>query len=257
MAAPLFSRLLNSTQPSPNSSEIIELAENMDKPTNINYRGIGEGLPITALQGLSPCDTRFSLSDDGHSHPDSCYECHLYTSATEHHLRIETATKSCLPPLPTVRENQPVAFAKECSGASLTPLDRYCSDTQTHEQLAVGQIPSRQWLRDPGWRRDVLGSVTVKLLAGSHTKAPASPSSPLSSSWEGGSEDAPTIGLDDLLCLKNSPEWHAVPQEEQAKCLHKIAKLRRRLQSESSRRQVKSARVRKRQNRKRSEVETF
>jgi hypothetical protein len=107
------------------------------------------------------------------------------------------------------------------SNTVMSPLERYCCDYQTHEQLALGHLLDRQSHGRFSGLDDSLGAV-VQLLIECPGQLSGSSSSSLSSNSGGESLVLPAVELEDLLYIKDSSEWQAVPVKEQAKCLHKM-----------------------------------
>ncbi|RYC54731.1 hypothetical protein CHU98_g11478 [Xylaria longipes] len=130
------------------------------------------------------------------------------------------------------------------SQQSLTPLERYCCDVQPYEQLVMGQLEGRPFFLRLNELDNSLGAA-AKLLGGFTAQVSASSWSIISSSG-GDINMTPALELDNLILMSDSPEWQAVPQDEQAKHLHRIARLRRRIRAEGGPRKMKSVRVRKR-----------
>ncbi|KAI3319587.1 hypothetical protein HD806DRAFT_525264 [Xylariaceae sp. AK1471] len=223
--------------------------QSMDEFKEIDYKGIGEGLSTTGCGVLSPSDSIINLSDDGQelsSNKGTWCEHRFDPPAEKSAEDTEPETNSYLAPAATAQGAQLVASNHEQNSQSnLTPLVRYCCDAQTHEQLAVGLIPERRSLNRPNGLDESLGAA-VELLIGPHSEVAASSCSTLGSNPGGEPSIAPAVELDGLLHMKDSPEWQAVPQDEQEKCLHRIANLKRRIRAEDNPRKMSSVRVRKR-----------
>ncbi|GAW11625.1 hypothetical protein ANO14919_009720 [Xylariales sp. No.14919] len=209
----------------------------MDELKNIDYRGIGEGLSIACRRDLSPSESTISLDDDWwSSHRHLRREARSSASTT---IDAELGTKSNEGPSVTIHGAQPVSVAHERYLQLIsTPLERYCYHVQAHEQFAVGQITDRQSLIRLNELNNSLDA-TAELVMG--VTSQISTSSSISSSTSDGDPDEP-----EALPMMDSPEFRAAPQEEQAKYLRRIAKLRRRLKVEGGPRAMKSVRVRKR-----------
>ncbi|KAI0184210.1 hypothetical protein EV127DRAFT_444815 [Xylaria flabelliformis] len=215
----------------------------MEGPSDIDYRGIGEGLTTALLRNSSPSGSTVSLDDDWQiipSHKENPCEPHSTASAANLTLGTESEPELCEELSVFATQRAQLAFLAD----EMTPLERYCCHAETHEQLVVGQIGDRQSFT----RLNELDSsldAAARLLDGITPQASTSSWSNLSSLCED-TNIAPALELDHLVLLNNSPEWQAVPQEEQAKHLHRIAKLRRRVKAEGNPRKMKSVRVRKR-----------
>ncbi|KAI0474671.1 hypothetical protein F4859DRAFT_75992 [Xylaria cf. heliscus] len=221
----------------------------MEGPRDIDYKGIGEGLSTAFPRDSSPSEPTISLSDGWYGlspHQESLPVPYSNTWTANLALGSELESKSCegvsvssiqgasLPPPTNEDPSQP----------SLTPLERYCCDVQTYEQLVVGKVGALRSLARLAELDNSL-DVTTKLLGGFTSQMSASSWSILSSSG-GETNMIPALELDKLIRMRDSPEWKAVPQDEQAKHLRKITKLRRRVKAEGSPRKMKSVRVRKR-----------
>ncbi|KAI0810127.1 hypothetical protein GGR55DRAFT_126035 [Xylaria sp. FL0064] len=207
----------------------------MEGIKNIDYRGIGEGLSITYQQGLSPGEPMMSMADDWQAlslRQTPLCEPYSDISTTESAVDVDLQTKSGEGSSTTTTQETSLAASirQQYFLQTLSPLERYCCHVQAHEQRAVGQITDRQALTRLLALDDML-CATARILPGCAPQLSA-----LSSSIP------PTI--DSLM--KDSVEFHAASQEEQAERLRKIDKLRRRLKIEGVGRVRKSARVRKR-----------
>ncbi|KAI1195026.1 hypothetical protein F5X97DRAFT_309372 [Nemania serpens] len=201
---------------------------------DIEYKGIGAGLPIPCHRDLWLAKSMVSLSDDDWQmlpHPDT--ETAKHAKIVEPHTELNE-----VPQASTIHGD----INKQFSQGNLTPLERYCRHVQAHEQLAAGQIPDRKSLTGPNQIDNMLDNA-AKLLSGLSPEISASSWSILSLTSSEGQNMTPAPKLDRLLLL--AADSSATPQE-QAKRLHTIAKLKRRLGAEGSPRQMKPVRVRKR-----------
>ncbi|KAI1279283.1 hypothetical protein F5Y07DRAFT_39009 [Xylaria sp. FL0933] len=218
----------------------------MEGIKNIDYRGIGEGLSITHQQSLSPSEPVMSKTDDWQAlslrqTPPS--EPYSDISTTESAVDVKLQTKSSEGSSTTTTQETSLASSirQQYFLQTLSPLERYCCHVQAHEQRAVGQITDRQSLIRLIELDDML-CATARILPGCAPQLPALSSSIPNTTSGQGPNIMPTI--DSLM--KDSVEFHAASQEEQAERLRKIDKLRRRLKIEGGGRVRKSARVRKR-----------
>ncbi|KAI0439865.1 hypothetical protein F4803DRAFT_553647 [Xylaria telfairii] len=236
----------------------------MEGPSDIDYIGIGEGLSAAFRRDSTPSESTIGLSDDWLTPWDTfsffsyallisdrspykeTWEPYSDTSTAKPALDSELEPEPCkgLSPSTIQRAQLVSATNKDYSPPSLTPLERYCYHVQAHEQLAVGQIENH-WSFTRLNRLDHSLYAATKLLGGFTPQASASSWSIISSS-AGDTNMLPALELENLIRMRDSAEWQAVSQEEQAKHLHKIAKLRRRIKAEGSPRKMKSVRVRKR-----------
>ncbi|KAI0975232.1 hypothetical protein F4678DRAFT_457503 [Xylaria arbuscula] len=219
----------------------------MEELKNIEFRGIGAGLLTTSRRELSPGESTITLNDDWQAQPtDQTLEHGSYsnTSTTESNLEFEPGTRSSEGSSAANHETPPVSLTNEqYLQLSVTPLERYCCQVEAHEQLAVGEITDRQSLERLAKLDDSLCAV-AKSLPRFVPRYSTSSSSALSST---ASEDPNMIAVQETdLLMKDPAELQATMQEEEAVHLHKIAKMRRRLKAEGSRRTMKSTRVRKR-----------
>ncbi|KAI1424498.1 hypothetical protein F5Y12DRAFT_715258 [Xylaria sp. FL1777] len=218
----------------------------METPKNIDYEGIGEGLSTACCRDLSPGSSTISLNDAWQklsSHQVPQREPHPDTLTTESPINneLETATTERL--IAIAHCAPPVFLTKEqYLQLSLNPLERYCCHIEAHEQLAVGQISNGRSLSRLK-ELDYSLAAATKVLAGCTSQSSAS-SSIRSTTSAGGPSVIPAPEID--LLMTDASELQAMSQEEQTKHLRKIAKLRRRLKAEGSRRMIKSTRVRKR-----------
>ncbi|KAH9894486.1 hypothetical protein F4778DRAFT_277294 [Xylariomycetidae sp. FL2044] len=139
-------------------------------------------------------------------------------------------------------------YASSLASSHPSPLERYCREVQAHEQIALGIASDN--IR--GGRASA--SRFDPLRAGSSddgkTEAVGSHLSLTSSSTGQSTGTAPlrdpTVELNDIRALAESPNWSTLPAEEQAGYLHRMSRLKRRIRSEGSPRQSKAVRVRKR-----------
>ncbi|KAI3334126.1 hypothetical protein F4824DRAFT_502530 [Ustulina deusta] len=219
----------------------------MEELKNIDYKGIGGGLPTACLRDLSPSESTISLNGDWQiPSPHQTPECepHPDTSTTKSTLTIELETQSSEGSSATIHGASLVSSTNgQCLQLSLSPLERYCCHAEAYEQLVVGQITDRQSRTRLSELEDSLDAA-ARLLAGCTPQFSALSSSIPRSTSGGDPNMIPAFELDPLMM--DAPELKAAPREEQAKDLHKIAKLRRRLKAEGSGRVMKSVRVRKR-----------
>ncbi|KAJ2985786.1 hypothetical protein NUW58_g5350 [Xylaria curta] len=219
----------------------------MDEAKNIDYRGIGEGLSVARRRDSSLSESTISLSDDWQTLLRQRETPYSATSVAERTPDIQVADtahegSSAL----SLRDTQLVTLANgQHSQRNLTPLERYRFDVQTHEQLALGQKPDRRYLSEFNTSLDA----PARLATESTPRDSASSCSILGSSSNGDTDVTPSLELNDLIRMKDSPGWQAVPPEEQANCLRRIAKLRRRFKQEGNPRSRKAVRVRKRSKR--------
>ncbi|KAI0405896.1 hypothetical protein F4802DRAFT_561140 [Xylaria palmicola] len=221
----------------------------MDELTNLDYRGIGEGLLIGLCRDSSPSEPAIIPEGEWQtlsSHQGTVCDPHLGTStasAAEHAQRPELETKqyessSTL----CIHVAQLVASADEKypQQHDLTSLERYRYHVHRYEQIPLGLIPTIRRLSNPD-----PSLVAVATLIGELGRASA-PSSVISSASSNDTNKTTAMELDDLLLMKDSPEWQVVPYDEQSKHLRRIAKLKRRLKAEGNPRKINSARARKR-----------
>ncbi|KAI1752642.1 hypothetical protein F4782DRAFT_499532 [Xylaria castorea] len=221
----------------------------MEGPSDIDYKGIGEGLSTAFLSDSSPSGSTISLGDDWQvvpPHEEYLHEPLSNTSTVKPNLGAEPEPELCEGLSASTTQGAQLALPtnEDYSRQSSIPLERYCSNVETYEQLVMGQIGNGQSLTRLSELDSSLDAAT-KLLDGVTPEASTSSWSILSSS-DGDTNMIPTLELDNLILMSNSPEWQAVPQEEQAKHLHRIAKLRRRIKADGNPRKMKSVRVRKR-----------
>ncbi|GAW25657.1 hypothetical protein SAMD00023353_1002120 [Rosellinia necatrix] len=224
----------------------------MAEPRNIDHRGVGDGLSIAYLRDSSPGASTIDLSDGSQTlAPRQPLQAaaDFYKSIAEGIVNPQLVTETAeILPASLVREAQFSASPTEqYSQQDLTPLERYCLHTQTHEQLALGGIP-----HDPSFT------------ASNNDGSPGATAGPLAelvphvstSSWSirssasGGDLDMKS--MPDI----NSPEWLAMPEDLQKQHLRKLAKLRRRLKTEGSPRTKGSIRLRKRSKASYQSIET-
>ncbi|KAI1431767.1 hypothetical protein GGR50DRAFT_40755 [Xylaria sp. CBS 124048] len=208
----------------------------MEAPESIDYKGIGDGLPVERCPRSSPGSSTIDLSDDEQ------VVSNLGPTHTEH---FWNTTKGA-PNKGLMAEPYSVQWSRLQSAIrdqpQLSPLDRYYCDAQAHEQLAIGQMPDRSPKQ--------LGKF-VELL-GCDALLPTTPLFPMSDSFNltltsSSMEDFhmdPSLELDALLRMEDLPEWQSMPEAEQSNRLRRMAKLRRRLRSEEGPRTVESARIR-------------
>ncbi|KAI0861160.1 hypothetical protein F4860DRAFT_477038 [Xylaria cubensis] len=211
----------------------------MEGPSDIDYRGIGEGLTTDLLRNSSPSGSTVSLDDDWQiipSHKENPCEPHSTASAANPTLGTESEPDLCEELSVFATQRAQLAFSAD----EMTPIERYCCHAETHEQLVMGQIGDHQSFTRLNELDSSLDAAT-RLLDGISPQASTS-------SWSlcEDTNMTPALELDQLILLNDSPEWQAVPQEEKAKHLHRIAKLRRRVKAEGNPRKMKSVRVRKR-----------
>ncbi|TRX89678.1 hypothetical protein FHL15_009428 [Xylaria flabelliformis] len=180
------------------------------------------------------------LIDSRPSHKENPCEPHSTASPANPTLGTESEPELCENLSAIATQRAQLAFSAD----EMTPLERYYCHVETYEQLVMGQIGDRQSFTRLNELDTSLDAAT-KLLGGITPQASTSSWSMLSSLCED-TNMTPALELDHLILLNDSPEWQAVPQEEQAKHLHKIAKLRRRVKAEGNPRNMKSVRVRKR-----------
>lgn len=116
--------------------------------------------------------------------------------------------------LPTQNIQPIVSPTEQYSQQDLTPLERYCYHAQAHEQLALGQKPDRKPLQ--GFSiLDGLPYIAMETLAEATHHYSQSARSVFSSSVDDSSGTMSASELDNLLRLKNSPEWQSKTEEEQ------------------------------------------
>ncbi|KAI1313987.1 hypothetical protein F5Y03DRAFT_1370 [Xylaria venustula] len=219
----------------------------MEELKNIDYKGIGEGPSTTSYRELSPGESTITLNDDLEALPVDQTperECYSDTSTIESNRKFEPETMAGEGSSAATYRTSPVFLTNEqCLQLSVTPLERYYYQVETHEQLAVGQMTDRQSLERLVQLDDSLCSA-ANLLPGFNPQYSASSCSVFGSTT---SEDRNMISVQETKLLRKDPaELQVAMQEEEAKHLHKIAKLRRRQKAEGSRRMMKSTRVRKR-----------
>ncbi|KAI1119293.1 hypothetical protein F5Y14DRAFT_128686 [Nemania sp. NC0429] len=214
----------------------------MDELKKVDYNGIGAGLPIPCCRGSWVTESTVSLSADDDwqmllLHEIQRCDPHSDTETARHAKIIEPQT-----------EFNKVPSASSMSGdltqGNLSPLERYCCHFQAHELLALGLIPDRKSRIGPNQLNKTLENA-AKLLGGLPPDFSASSWSILSSNPGESQNMIPPPKLDDVILTTDSAGSQTTPQE-QAKNLHTIAKMKRRLRAESSPRQMKPVRVRKR-----------
>ncbi|KAI0456359.1 hypothetical protein F5B21DRAFT_468647 [Xylaria acuta] len=221
----------------------------MEGLKDIDYKGIGEGLSTGFLRDSSPSGSTISLSEDWQMlspHKETLWEPYSDTSTAKLVLGSEPDPRLCEGlSVSAIQRAQLATLTKEGhSQQRLTPLERYCCHVENYEQLVMGQISDHRSFTRLNELDNSLDAAT-KVLGGFAPQVSASSWSILSSPG-GDTNMIPALELDNLILMRDSPEWQAVPQEEQAKHLHRIAKLRRRIKAEGSPRKMKSVRVRKR-----------
>ncbi|KAI1128663.1 hypothetical protein F5Y10DRAFT_239968 [Nemania abortiva] len=212
----------------------------MSEPENIDYKGIGDGLSITLRDDVSSNESTIDLNEDWqivppHGESDASESTTKPTIGIEPEIKLNADSSAFPAKEAQIRDDR-------YSLQNLTPLERYCYHVQTHEQLVVGQISNPRSLTQPSELDDSLIKAT-RLLGGSPPKPSASSWSILSSGLDGGPNMAE---LDHPPPVMDLCEWQSMPQEEQAEFLRRVAKLRRRLKTEGSPRQMRPVRVRKR-----------
>lgn len=192
---------------------------------DIEYKGIGAGLPIPCHRDLWLAKSMVSLSDDDWQMLfDALYSPFHYALLTSNrpHPDTETAKHAKIVEPHTELNEVPQASTihgdinKQFSQGNLTPLERYCRHVQAHEQLAAGQIPDRKSLTGPNQIDNMLDNA-AKLLSGLSPEISASSWSILSLTSSEGQNMTPAPKLDRLLLL--AADSSATPQE-QAKRLH-------------------------------------
>ncbi|KAI0007197.1 hypothetical protein F4779DRAFT_593045 [Xylariaceae sp. FL0662B] len=253
---------------------------------DIEYEGIGEGRVIAVgsercFRDYSPGDSIISLIDDGRA----TYSRPIppFPESTEHQPQSQQAihqpqvlepcidTTSTGLPDHVSALNQRSLAVMNCrllsSGDDLTPLRRYQSEPQTHEQLALrigpdgprnfstltpiatGHAANRKDMLEASLRQyaaawqsctpegvpgDTPNELTFSSLSSLRRAPVADAQSPSSS------------GLGEMLNLPDSPEWESKDHEDQANHMRMVAMLKRRAKSESNPRQAKVPKVRKR-----------
>ncbi|KAI0549667.1 hypothetical protein F4679DRAFT_261556 [Xylaria curta] len=217
----------------------------MEGFSDIDYRGIGEGLSTAFIRNSSPSGSTVSLDDDWQILP-SHKEKPCSTTTSKPTSRAKSELELCEGPSVSATQRAQLAFLANESypQRSLTPLERYCFHVETHEQLLMGRIGDRQSFMRLNELDNSLDAAT-RLLGGTSPQASTSSWSILSSSY-GDTNMTPALELNSLIHMSDLPEWQAVPQEEKANHLRRIAKLRRRVKAEGNPRKLKSVRVRKR-----------
>ncbi|KAJ3565756.1 hypothetical protein NPX13_g7380 [Xylaria arbuscula] len=181
----------------------------------------------------------FILTSSRSSHRTPEYESGSSASTTQSSCKSELGSESSEVPQEVWHETFPITPTSE----PYLPLERYCYHLEPHEQLALGQITDRG---SPTQLIELDKSLyaTARVLPGCTSRSSAP--SPSSSSSPGSEEDDVPYTFETDPLFKDSTEPQAALLEEQAKHLHKIAKLRRRLRAEGKGRMKKPARVRKR-----------
>ncbi|KAI0509140.1 hypothetical protein F5B22DRAFT_374033 [Xylaria bambusicola] len=222
----------------------------MEELQNIGYRGIGEGLsPAIRYNDLSSSELSLSLIDDWQTLPSlrtPAPEPTPHASTTQAPVHSDVENESSEGPSETLHETHHIRLTQEQSlHVGLTPLERYCCHAEQHEQLAVGQVTGRGSLARLGELSESLYSA-ARILPGCTSRSSAPSPSSQSSSSDRDINVTATLAID--LCIKGSSELQTLSHEEQAKHLHKIAKLRRRIRAEGAGRMRRPARVRKRSN---------
>ncbi|KAI1735901.1 hypothetical protein F4680DRAFT_295573 [Xylaria scruposa] len=217
----------------------------MEGPSDIDYRGIGEGFATAFIRNSSPNGSTVSLDDDWQILP-SHKEKSCSTTTSKPTLGAKSEPELCEGPSVSTTQRTQLAFPanENYSQQRLTPLERYCCNLETYEQLVMGRIGDGQ----PFTRLNELDSsldAATRLLGGTSPQTSTSSWSILSSSC-GDANMTPALELDSLIHMSHLPEWQTVPQEEQGNHLRRIAKLRRRVKTEGNPRKLKSVRVRKR-----------
>lgn len=213
----------------------------MEGPSDIDYKGIGEGLSAAFRRDSTPSESTISLSDDwltlwdtfsflpyalliSDRSPDEeiSWQPSSDTSTAKPARDSELEPKPCKGlSLSTIQRAQLVSPTNEdYSPQSLTPLERYCYHVQAHEQLVVGQIEDHPSFTRLNKLDNSLYAAT-KLLGGFTSRVSVSSWSIISSS-AGDTKMLPALELDNLIRMRDLAEWQAVPQEEQTKHLHKM-----------------------------------
>ncbi|KAI0872611.1 hypothetical protein GGS24DRAFT_428689 [Hypoxylon argillaceum] len=218
----------------------------MGELNDIDYKGIGEGLFTVFHEDVLSSDPTINLNDDWDivsSHREPQPDNLTTELAVNTELEIEPKLDTSASP---TRGAQIVNSLNDgYLQQNLTPLERYCYHVQTHEQVAMGQISCRQSLTQPNELNESL-KTAARLLSGFTPQFSASSWSVLSSTSSASPKMVPTAELNHLVLMMDSSEWQFMLPEEQAECLRRIAKLRRRLKTEGGVRKMKSVRVRKR-----------
>ncbi|KAJ8127434.1 hypothetical protein O1611_g6202 [Lasiodiplodia mahajangana] len=194
----------------------------MNKPENIDYKGIGEGLSVAFDEDVSSSESTISLNDDwqivtsspSHQESDSSESTVKPTVDSESEVKSNADSLACS----AKRMETPTSRNSKYALQNLTPLERYCYCVETHEQLATGQISGRRSLTQPNELDDSLNAA-AKLFDESSCQFSASPWSILSSASGGGLD---TAELDYMPLMIDSSEWQSLPEGEQADCLRRI-----------------------------------
>ncbi|KAI0393724.1 hypothetical protein F5Y17DRAFT_296701 [Xylariaceae sp. FL0594] len=133
------------------------------------------------------------------------------------------------------------------------PLYRYYCEVERHEEIALGLTSDHRVMR----QMYEIGNAQLnasKLLIGLSAEDVGHPassgfgsmlSSPTSSNESSDISASETLEELNRLC-SNLPDWQPMSQDEQAKCLHRMQRLKRRVKDEENPRRLTSARLRKR-----------
>ncbi|KAK6948975.1 hypothetical protein Daesc_009047 [Daldinia eschscholtzii] len=226
---------------------------------DIEYEGIGGESHIDVrsercFRDHSPCDTVISLGDDGQVLPDSSSQ--LVQPDGDPGSTTETENSSVLSALSCDTLIAIQKYAQPGSGRGLSPLTRYCRDVQEHERLALGMkaedmqsnLESQSLPSRPQKANGVVKSGQTSAVSSLHLSLAQRQTSSTDQGPSANSEmSSPAEQLRSLLEIIGTPGWNdEVSPEEQAEYLRRATKLKRRVQSEMSPREVRPPKVRKR-----------
>ncbi|KAI1081843.1 hypothetical protein F5B20DRAFT_533303 [Whalleya microplaca] len=254
---------------------------------DIEYEGIGEGRLIAmgserCFRDHSPGDTVISLGNDERA-ISYTRSIPSFQQSTDHRLQSEHPTQQSqthepyidisfagIPDTATSLDQHALAVMNStflASGDAMSPFQRYLSEPETHEQLAIGiglDVPGNLSTPNPyvrihtANRQDILAASLHQYITDWQPATPdgrqeelrdeplfSSKSSPgLAPSEDPHNSSSSELG--EMLNILGSPEWESKTPEDQVDHVRKVSMLKRRVKSQINPRQAKAPRLRKR-----------